>query len=314
MQNYVDLLKDILAYGTDKDDRTGVGTLSVFGRQLRFDLSKGFPLLTTKRVSFRLVATELLWFLRGDTNIRYLLQHNNNIWNEWPFKRWVESSEYTGPDMADFGLRSIEDPEFRKVYLEQLENFKEKILTDDAFAQKYGELGPVYGKQWRRWETKRGEVIDQISEVVNAIQHNPNSRRLLVNAWNPGELENMALPPCHYAFQFYVAGGKLSLMWQQRSVDTFLGLPFNIASYALLTHMVAHQCDLDVGELIFTGGDVHLYKNHLEQAKTLIRRKPKQLPTLHIQEKKDSLFDYTFEDFVLEGYDPHPTIKADIAV
>lgn len=314
MNTYIDLIKDVLELGIDKGDRTGVGTRSVFGRQVRFDLAKGFPLLTTKRVPFRLVTSELLWFLTGDTNIKELLAHHNNIWNEWPFERWINSAEYEGPDMRNFGLRSQKDPEFREIYDKEMENFKQRILTDETFAKKYGDLGPVYGKQWRNWETKNGEIVDQITQVVDDIQNNPNSRRLLVNAWNPGEIEGMALPPCHYAFQFYVADGKLSCMWQQRSVDTFLGLPFNIASYALLTHMIADQCDLEVGELIFTGGDVHLYQNHFEQAKELITRKPKELPTLLIKRKPESLFAYTIDDFEIKNYDPHPPIKAEIAV
>ncbi len=314
MRNYLDLMQEILDDGFEKDDRTGTGTKSVFGRQLRVDLSKGFPLLTTKRVPFRLVASELLWFLSGDTNIKYLLEHNNNIWNEWPFKNWVESVEYDGPDMTDFGLRSQRDPEFKKLYDEEMRKFKEKILTDDNFANKYGELGPVYGKQWRNWQTTSGEFVDQISNVVDQIKNNPNSRRMLVNAWNPGEVDDMALPPCHYAFQFYVADGKLSLMWQQRSVDTLLGLPYNFASYALLTHMIAHQCELEVGDLIFTGGDVHLYKNHIEQAKLQVSRELRELPRLKIKRKSNSLFDYTLDDFEIIGYDPHPHIKADIAV
>lgn len=314
MQNYIQLLEDILQNGATKGDRTGTGTVSVFGRQLRFDLQEGFPLLTTKRVPFRLVASELLWFLRGDTNLKFLLEHQNNIWNEWPFKRWIESEDYDGPDMTNFGLRSQTDPEFKAVYDAEMEKFKERILTDDSFAKQYGELGPVYGAQWRKWESKNGSFVDQMTNVVEQIKHNPNSRRLLVSAWNPGEVDNMALPPCHYAFQFYIADGKLSLMWQQRSVDTFLGLPFNIASYALLTHMVAAQCDLKVGELIFSGGDVHLYSNHMEQAKILIDRTPKPLPTLKLKRKPETVFDYTMDDFELEGYDPHPTIKADIAV
>src|SRR5699024_1897469 len=314
LQNYVQLLEDILENGTEKGDRTGTGTVVVFGRQLRFDLQKGFPLLTTKRVPFRLVASELLWFLRGDTNIKYLLEHNNNIWNEWPFKRWVESEAYDGPDMTDFGLRSQTDPEFNKLYEAEMAKFKERILTDEAFAKEFGELGPVYGSQWRHWQTASGEFVDQITDVVEQIKNNPTSRRLLVNAWNPGEVDNMALPPCHYAFQFFVADGKLSLMWQQRSVDTFIGLPFNIASYALLTHIVALECGLGVGELVFTGGDVHLYQNHLDQASVQTERNPRPLPTLKIKQKRDSLFDYELDDFEIDGYDPHPHIKAEIAV
>ncbi|WP_110927776.1 thymidylate synthase [Bacillus massiliglaciei] len=314
METYLELLEDILENGAVKGDRTGTGTLSVFGRQLRFDLSKGFPLLTTKRVPFRLVASELLWFLKGDTNIRYLLEHNNNIWNEWPFKKWVESEEYDGPDMTDFGIRSQKDPEFKELYNKEMEKFKERILHDDDFAKEYGELGPAYGSQWRNWETKEGFSIDQIGNLIHEIKVNPNSRRLLVNAWNTGEVSKMKLPPCHYAFQFYVADGKLSCMWQQRSVDTFLGLPFNIASYALLTHMVAQQCDLEVGDLIFNGGDVHLYSNHIEQAKIQLSRDTKALPELKIKRKPNSIFSYDLEDFEILNYDPHPHIKAEVAV
>ncbi|MGG3470184.1 thymidylate synthase [Neobacillus pocheonensis] len=314
MRVYLDLLEDLLENGVQKGDRTGTGTRSVFGRQIRFDLTEGFPLLTTKRVPFRLVASELLWFLKGDTNIRYLLEHNNNIWNEWPFKKWVESDEYNGPDMTDFGLRSQNDDEFKKVYEQEMERFKRRILEDNEFSARYGELGPVYGSQWRKWEMKNGEYIDQIDRVVNEIKQNPNSRRLLVNAWNVGEVDDMKLPPCHYAFQFYVAEGKLSCMWQQRSVDTFLGLPFNIASYALLTHMVAQQSDLEVGELIFTGGDVHLYINHIEQAKLQLSRETRPLPQLNILTKPLTIFDYKLEDFEITGYNPHPHIKAEVAV
>ncbi len=314
MDSYLGLLDDILKNGVEKGDRTGTGTLSVFGRQLRFDLSKGFPLLTTKRVPFKLVASELLWFLRGDTNIKYLLEHNNNIWNEWPFKKWIESDEYTGPDMTNFGIRSQEDEEFNKLYQEEMRKFKQRILEDDEFSKVYGDLGPVYGSQWRKWETKNGELVDQIEQVVSQIKNNPNSRRLMVMAWNPGEVDYMKLPPCHYGFQFYVAEGKLSCMWQQRSVDTFLGLPFNMASYALLTHMVAQQCGLEVGELIFTGGDVHLYLNHIEQAKLQMTREPRELPKLVIKRKPESIFEYEMDDFEIKGYDPHPHIKADVAV
>ncbi|WP_273126102.1 thymidylate synthase [Metabacillus sp. HB246100] len=314
MKSYLDLVNDILENGTQKGDRTGTGTLSVFGRQLRFDLSHGFPLLTTKRVPFRLVASELLWFLKGDTNIRFLLEHNNNIWNEWPFKKWIESDEYTGPDMTNFGIRSQQDKEFNELYQNEMTLFKRRIITDDEFAAKYGDLGPVYGSQWRNWTTKNGEIIDQIERVVNEIKQNPNSRRLLVNAWNAGEVDNMKLPPCHYAFQFYVSDGKLSCMWQQRSVDTFLGLPFNIASYALLTHMIAQQCNLEVGELIFTGGDVHLYSNHLEQVKLQLTREPKALPILKINAVPNSIFEYKMEHFELEGYNPEPAIKGEVAV
>jgi thymidylate synthase len=264
LQQYLNLLEDILENGVKKSDRTGTGTISVFARQLRFDLQEGFPLLTTKKLHIKSILHELLWFLKGDTNIKYLKENGVSIWDEW--------------------------------------------------ADENGNLGPVYGSQWRKWETKSGEFIDQIEQVVNEIKHNPNSRRLLVNAWNVGEIENMKLPPCHYAFQFYVADGKLSLMWQQRSVDTFLGLPYNIASYAFLTYMVAQQCDLEVGELIFSGGDVHLYLNHLEQAKLQLSREPKKLPQLEIKRKPNSIFDYKYEDFEIKNYDAHPHIKGAVSV
>lgn len=264
MKQYLDLLRDILKNGIEKEDRTGTGTISVFGRQLRFDLQKGFPLLTTKKLHIRSIIYELLWFLRGDTNVRYLQENGVTIWDEW--------------------------------------------------ADENGDLGRIYGAQWRAWRTADSGTIDQITRVIEEIRHNPNSRRMLVSAWNVGELDQMALPPCHYAFQFYVANGRLSCMWQQRSVDTFLGLPFNIASYALLIHMVAQQCDLEVGELIFSGGDVHLYKNHVEQAKLQLTRDPRPLPKLIIKRKPDSIFDYRYEDFEFVGYDPHPAIKAPISV
>ncbi|MBB6176795.1 MULTISPECIES: thymidylate synthase [Anoxybacillus] len=264
MKQYLQLLEDILQNGVYKDDRTGTGTLSVFGRQLRFDLREGFPLLTTKKLHIRSIIHELLWFLSGDTNIRYLKENGVTIWDEW--------------------------------------------------ADENGDLGPVYGAQWRSWRGADGRTIDQISEVIEQIKSNPNSRRLLVSAWNVAELDDMKLPPCHYAFQFYVENGMLSCMWQQRSVDTFLGLPFNIASYALLTYMVAQQCDLQPKELIFTGGDVHLYMNHIEQAKLQLTREPRPLPKLIIKRKPASIFEYRFEDFEIVDYDPHPHIKADVSV
>lgn len=215
-QQYLDLSRDILANGHKKEDRTGTGTISVFGRQMRFNLADGFPLLTTKRVPFKLVASEMLWFLKGDTNIRYLLQNNNNIWNEWAFKRWVESAEYEGPDMADFGRRSLVDEAFAAQYDEQMALFKENVLHDEAFAAKYGELGDVYGRQWRAWKTSQGETIDQIGDVIEMIKKTPDSRRLIVSAWNPEDVPSMALPPCHTMFQFYVADGKLSCQLYQR--------------------------------------------------------------------------------------------------
>lgn len=264
MKTYLHLLEHILQEGMEKGDRTGTGTLSVFGYQMRFNLSHGFPLVTTKKLHMRSIVHELLWFLRGDTNIAYLQEHGVSIWNEW--------------------------------------------------ADEKGDLGPVYGKQWRSWPTADGRTIDQLTEVVEQIKANPDSRRLLVSAWNVGELEQMALMPCHALFQFYVADGRLSCQLYQRSADVFLGVPFNIASYALLTHMIAQQCGLDVGDFVWTGGDCHLYLNHLEQARTQIAREPYPLPQLHIKRKPISLFEYQYEDFEFLNYQSHPTIKAPIAV
>jgi thymidylate synthase len=264
LKSYLALLEDILANGVKKEDRTGTGTLSVFGRQLRYDLSQGFPLVTTKKLHTRSIFHELLWFLSGDTNIRYLKENGVSIWDEW--------------------------------------------------ADENGELGPVYGSQWRSWETADGRVIDQISQVVQQIKKNPDSRRHLINAWNVAEVDQMALPPCHFAFQFYVADHKLSCMFTMRSIDSFLGLPFNLASYALLTHMVAEQCGLGVGDLIWSGGDTHLYLNHLEQVKLQLTREPFPLPTLTIKRKPDSIFDYRYEDFEIINYQCHPSIKAPIAI
>ncbi|WP_054940866.1 thymidylate synthase [Paenibacillus ihuae] len=264
MRKYLDLLQDVLDHGTTKSDRTGTGTISVFGRQLRFDLSEGFPLVTTKRIHLKSVVYELLWFLKGDTNTSYLKENGVSIWDEW--------------------------------------------------ADENGELGPVYGSQWRAWESKDGRTIDQISAVIESIKHNPDSRRHIVSAWNVGEIEEMKLPPCHFVFQFYVADGKLSCMLTMRSVDTFLGLPFNIASYALLTHMVAQQTELEVGDFIWSGGDVHIYTNHLEQVATQLSREPHPLPKLNILRKPESIFDYSFEDFEFENYVYHPGIKAPVAI
>ncbi|NMI05401.1 thymidylate synthase [Paenibacillus sp. SZ31] len=264
MKNYLDLLQDILNNGVHKGDRTGTGTQSVFGRQLRYDLSEGFPLVTTKRIHLKSVIHELLWFLSGDTNISYLKENGVKIWDDW--------------------------------------------------ADENGDLGPVYGSQWRTWEAPNGEKIDQIAAVIDSIKNNPDSRRHLVSAWNVAEINHMKLPPCHFAFQFYVAEGKLSCMLTMRSVDTFLGLPFNIASYALLTHMIAQQCDLEVGDFIWSGGDVHIYSNHVDQVKTQLEREPYALPKLVIKRKPDSIFDYKFEDFEFENYQHHAGIKAPIAV
>ncbi|QIH75939.1 thymidylate synthase [Macrococcoides canis] len=309
---YHNLLKRILETGKDKDDRTNTGTLSVFGHQMRFDLSKGFPLLTTKKVSFKLVATELIWFIRGDTNIRYLLEYNNNIWNEWAFLKWIESDEYTGPDMTDFGHRALRDPEFNDQYQKQLKIFKEKILTDDQFMKRFGDLGNVYGKQWRQFETK-DRVTDQLKDVIDQIKTNPHSRRHIVSAWNPGEIDSMALPPCHTMFQFYVNNNKLSCQLYQRSADVFLGVPFNIASYSLLTHLVARECGLEVGEFIHSIGDAHIYSNHIEAVETQLSRSSFDAPKLLINTDKD-IFNIEYEDLEIIEYTAHPAIKAPIAV
>ncbi|ARJ92935.1 thymidylate synthase [Listeria monocytogenes] len=314
MKQYLDLEKYVLENGTQKGDRTGTGTISTFGYQMRFDLQEGFPIMTTKRVPFKLVVSELLWFLHGDTNIRYLLQHNNNIWNEWAFERFVKSDDYKGEDMTDFGLRAERDPAFKEVYQAEMEKFKTRILEDEAFANKYGELGNIYGKQWREWKTSQGETIDQLADLIEMIKTNPNSRRLIVSAWNPEDIPNMALPPCHSLFQFYVADGKLSCQLYQRSADIFLGVPFNIASYALLTHLIAREVGLDVGEFIHTMGDAHLYNNHIEQVKEQLSRTPHKLPQLVLSDKPATIFDFDVADISLDGYNPDPAIKAPISV
>jgi thymidylate synthase len=264
MKQYLDLMRQIRQHGARKEDRTGTGTLSVFGPQLRFDLSEGFPLITTKKIHLRSVVYELLWFLRGDTNVAWLRDHGVTIWDKWADER--------------------------------------------------GELGPVYGKQWRSWLTRDGRTLDQISEAVDQIKRNPDSRRIMVSAWNVGELKDMALMPCHALFQFYVAGGRLSCQLYQRSADLFLGVPFNIASYALLTHMLAQQCDLSPGEFIWTGGDTHLYLNHLEQADLQLTRAPLPLPRLVIRRRPPSIFEYDYEDFEFVNYQHHAAIKAPVAV
>ena len=261
---YEDLLRHVYFHGAEKSDRTGTGTKSVFGHQMRFDLAEGFPLVTTKKVHLKSIILELLWFLRGDSNVRWLQERGCTIWDEWA--------------AAD------------------------------------GSLGPVYGVQWRSWPTPGGGHIDQIQQVIDTLKTNPDSRRILVSAWNVAELDQMALMPCHALFQFYVANGKLSCQLYQRSADIFLGVPFNIASYALLTHMVAQQCDLQVGDFIWTGGDCHLYNNHLQQVQTQLARAPYPYPTLHIQRRPQSLFDYTLEDFVVQDYQHHAPIKAPVAV
>lgn len=311
---YLNLGKKVLEDGHVKTDRTGTGTKSLFGYQMRYDLQKGFPLLTTKRVPFGLIKSELLWFIKGNTNIRYLLQHNNHIWDEWAFERFVKSEEYAGPDMTDFGRRALVDEGFKAVYAVEKETFCTRILEDDTFAAKYGELGNVYGAQWRKWKTTQGETIDQLKDVIHQIKTTPDSRRMLVSAWNPEDVPNMALPPCHTLFQFYVADGKLSCQLYQRSADIFLGVPFNIASYALLTHLIAHEAGLEVGEFVHTLGDAHLYSNHFDQMKKQLTREPRNFPTITLNKSKTSIFDFEMEDIQIEGYDPHPGIKAPIAV
>ena len=307
-KEYLDLCKHILDNGIEKKDRTGVGTKSIFGYQMKFDLNNGFPLLTTKKVNFNLVWSELLWFIKGDTNIRFLLENNNNIWNEWAFKKWVESDEYNGPDMTDFGHRTLVDEDFAKDYKEQMKFFKEKILTDDEFSKKYGDLGNVYGKQWRNFNG-----VDQLKNVIEQIKQNPSSRRLIVSSWNPAEVDTMALPPCHSLFQFYVSDGKLSCQLYQRSGDVFLGVPFNIASYSLLTILIAKECNLGVGEFVHTLGDAHIYNNHFDQVNEQISRTPYDLPSLKINEFQ-SIFDLKISDVELVNYESHPFIKAPIAV
>lgn len=264
MHQYLDLMRHVRDHGTRKEDRTGTGTLSTFGYQMRFDLGEGFPLVTTKRLHVKSIIHELLWFLSGDQNTRYLTENGVSIWNEW--------------------------------------------------ADEDGNLGPVYGVQWRSWGTPDGESIDQVSQVIEQIRENPDSRRIIVSAWNVGEIDKMRLPPCHLLFQFYVAEGRLSCQLYQRSCDIFLGVPFNIASYSLLTHMVAQQCDLGVGEFIWTGGDCHLYTNHLEQADEQLQREPLPLPRLAIRRRPDSIFDYRYEDFEILNYEAHPHIRAAVAV
>lgn len=313
-QQYLTLAQYVLDHGHQKGDRTGTGTLSTFGYQMRFDLQKGFPILTTKKVAFGLVKSELLWFLRGDTNIRFLLAHNNHIWDEWAFKKWVESDEYQGPDMTDFGHRWLTDPAFKAVYLAEKKTFCERILADDEFAARYGNLGDVYGAQWRHWQTRRGETIDQIKNVIEAIKTTPDSRRLIVSAWNPEDVPAMALPPCHTLFQFYVNDGKLSCQLYQRSADIFLGVPFNIASYALLTHLIAKECGLAVGEFIHTLGDAHLYSNHLEQIREQLARPVHQAPQLILPDHPMKLSEYTPADIQLANYEHEAAIKAPVAV
>ncbi|MDT1959130.1 thymidylate synthase [Carnobacterium divergens] len=313
-KEYLALGKRVLETGNVKTDRTGTGTKSIFGHQMRFDLSKGFPLLTTKRVPFGLIKSELLWFIKGDTNIRYLLEHNNHIWDEWAFERFVKSADYSGPDMTNFGRRAVTDADFNEIYQVELKKFCERVLTDDDFAKTYGELGNIYGSQWRHWKTTQGETIDQLKDVIQMIKETPDSRRLIVSAWNPEDVPSMALPPCHSMFQFYVADGKLSCQLYQRSGDIFLGVPFNIASYALLTHLIAHEVGLKVGDFVHTIGDAHLYSNHMDQMNLQLTRSIREFPTLQLNQEKTSIFDFDVADIQIEDYNPHPAIKAPIAV
>ncbi len=305
MKQYLDLLRHIQTNGAVKSDRTGTGTTSVFGHQMRFNLADGFPLLTTKKLPFRIIAEELLWFLRGDTNIKYLVDRNVHIWDEWPYRAYLKDSQQLQPPVGSEAWNS------------GLAVFAERIRTDEKFAAKHGELGPVYGSQWRHWPTPDGGHIDQIQTAVDQIRNSPDSRRIIVSAWNVAEIEEMAkagLPPCHTIFQFYVANGKLSCQLYQRSADTFLGVPFNIASYALLTMMMAQVTNLEPGEFVHTFGDVHLYSNHMKQVHEQLSRQPRALPTLRLNPEVKSIFDFTIDDFTLEGYDPHPAIKAPVAV
>ncbi|MDN6699176.1 MAG: thymidylate synthase [Staphylococcus equorum] len=314
MEEYLKLAQKILDEGIIKKDRTGVGTKSIFGHQMRFDLQKGFPLLTTKRVAFRLIKSELLWFLNGDTNIRYLLEHNNHIWDEWAFERYIESDDYKGPDMTNFGIRALEDEVFNKLYKKEMKDFRNQVLKNDDFAEKYGSLGNVYGAQWRSWPSTHSSNIDQIEKVIQSIKENPDSRRHIVSAWNPDEIDEMALPPCHTLFQFYIADRKLSCQLYQRSADVFLGVPFNIASYALLTHLIARETGLEVGEFVHTLGDAHLYLNHMDQIHLQLSRKPKDLPQLILNDEKESVFDFDVKDIEVKNYNAAKGIRAPIAV
>jgi thymidylate synthase len=292
MKAYHDLIHRVLAEGVHKEDRTGTGTLSVFGHQMRFDLQAGFPMMTTKKLHLKSILHELIWFIRGETNIRYLCQNGVRIWDDWPYAKYKASGDFQGEDIRAFAAR---------------------IAEDAAFAEKWGELGPVYGHQWRSWPGPNG-AVDQLKQVLEDLRQNPDSRRHIVSAWNPGYIDQMALPPCHAFFQFYVAEGKLSCQLYQRSADIFLGVPFNIASYALLVHFMAHDLGLEVGDFVHTLGDAHIYSNHLDQVKLQISREPRTLPTLWLNPDVNSLFDFTYDDVRLEGYDPHPHIAGAVAV
>tara|TARA_B100001245_G_scaffold236692_1_gene230047 strand:+ start:11213 stop:12130 length:918 start_codon:yes stop_codon:yes gene_type:complete len=296
---YLDMLKLILETGSERVDRTGVGTKALFGHTMRFDLSKGFPVFTTKRVYWKTAFKEMLWMLSGGSNIRELVEQNVHIWSDWPYKKFLESQ----PDGS--GDKSI-----------SMKEFEQRVLDSEEFAEKWGDLGPVYGKQWRRWRTEDGQEIDQVLEVIDMLKNNPSSRRILFDGWNVGELNQMALPPCHKHYQFFVDPNtnKLSGALVQRSADGFLGQPFNVANLAFLTTLLAQQTGYDVGEIVWFGMDVHIYMNHIEQVNEQLQRQPRTFPKLKIKRKPNSLFEYTIDDFELEGYDPHPAISAPVAV
>ena len=292
MRQYHELMDRVLREGIDKSDRTGTGTRSVFGHQMRFDLAEGFPMITTKKLHLKSILHELIWFISGDTNIRYLCQNGVRIWDDWPFATYSKSAEYDGIDMKEFAAR---------------------IAADADFAAKWGDLGPVYGYQWRFWPGPNGPV-DQLRDVLEGIRSNPDGRRHIVSAWNPGYIDQMALPPCHAFFQFYVVEGRLSCQLYQRSADIFLGVPFNIASYALLIHMMAQDLGLQVGDFVHSLGDAHIYSNHTDQVRLQLSRDLRPLPTLSLNPSVKSLFDFRYEDVELVGYDPHPHIPAPVAV
>jgi len=301
MRQYLDLLQHILDDGTHKADRTGTGTISLFGYQNRYDLQQGFPLVTTKKVPLLIIIHELIWFLRGDTNLRYLVQNNVKIWNEWPFQHYLRRNNL-----------EEEFPKYSAEWKKEMLRFTERIADDVAFAKKWGELGPIYGYQWRNFEG-----VDQIGQLIEGLKNRPHSRRHIVSAWNPKDIPRMAesgLPPCHTLFQFYVADGRLSCQLYQRSADAFLGVPFNIASYALLTHMIAQVCDLQVGDFVHSFGDLHLYSNHLEQTKLQLGREPRALPQLTLNPAVKEIDGFSIDDFELTGYDPHPAIRAEVSV
>lgn len=309
MKVYLNLLQKILDEGVQKHDRTGVGTKSLFGYQMRFDLSCGFPLITTKKVNIKSVIIELLWFLKGETNIRFLVQNDVKIWNEWAYQIYLEKNNL---------LEKY--PRYSEEWTKHLGEFVQKVKDDEAFSKEYGELGPIYGKQWRRWLGPNGQEIDQVHNVIDLIKTDPTSRRIIISGWNVGEIQELiknhhhAPPPCHTLFQFMVIDGKLSCQLYQRSADVFLGVPFNIASYALLTIMLAQVTGLGVGEFVHTFGDVHIYNNHFEQVKLQLSRRPKPLPTMKLNPEIKNIFDFKYEDFTLEGYNPDSWIKAPIAV